>query len=87
MLFRSLIFWFPASLGGSAVLNAVPFMDRMGIVFLASLALTVIVSLVETPPSHTINILEGVHFRPSRSFIAASALVIAILIGLYTVFW
>ena len=83
----SLAFWFPASLGGSAALNAVPFMDRMGVVFLASLALTVVVSLAGPAPQNPVGILDGVDFRPSRGFVAASALVVAILIALYTVFW
>ena len=83
----SLAFWFPAGLGGSAALNAVPFMDRMGVVFLASLALTVVVSLAGPAPQNPVGILDGVDFRPSRGFVAASALVVAILIALYTVFW
>lgn len=39
----SFIFWFPAEWGGIAALNAVPFLNRMMIVFFASLALAVVV--------------------------------------------
>src|SRR3546814_20566153 len=40
----SFVFWFPAEWGGIASLNAVPFLNRMTIVFFLSLALAVIVS-------------------------------------------
>lgn len=83
----SLAFWFPAAHGGSAALNAVPFMDRMGIVFLASLALTVVVSLAGPAPSFTVRILDGVDFRPSRGFVLSAAVVTALLVALYAVWW
>lgn len=83
----SFAFWLPTAHGGSAALNAVPFMDRMGIVFLASLALTVVVSLAGPPPKVAVRILDGVNFRPSRGFVACAALVTALLVALYAAWW
>lgn len=83
----SLAFWWPSEQGGSVVLNAVPFMDRMSFVFLAALGLTVVVSLADTPPASGVRILDDVDFRPSRGFIAASVVIIALLVTLYAVWW
>ncbi|HZU62929.1 MAG TPA: sodium/sugar symporter [Novosphingobium sp.] len=74
--------------GGIAALAAVPFMNRMGIVFAASLALTVVVSLARPAPAREgPGIMAGVHFGTSRGFAFASALVVAILVVLYAVWW
>lgn len=83
----SLLFWFPAAAGGSAMLNAVPFMDRMAWVFIASLALTVIVSLAQPAPTNRIAILDGVEFRASPAFILSAAVVVASLVAIYAVWW
>ncbi|MEO5775104.1 MAG: sodium/sugar symporter [Sphingomicrobium sp.] len=84
----SFIFWLPAQYGGSAQLNAIPFMHRMEIVFLASLALAVIVSLTlrgRADPNRVT--MEGVSFRTPAIFNAAGAGVILILIALYATWW
>ena len=84
----SFVFWFPAKFGGSAILNAVPFMNRMGLVFLAALALTVIVSLARPAAARADGgILAGVDFRTSRSFALAAGLIVARLVALYAVWW
>ena len=84
----SLIFWFPAEWGGIAALNAVPFMDRMLIVFFASLALAVIVSLARPARADSNRIvMQGVSFATTKGFNVAGVLVILILIALYATWW
>ena len=84
----SFIFWFPASAGGSAVLNAIPFMNRMLIVFFVALALAVIVSLMQTPRENANLItMKGVSFRTSTGFNIAAGMIVLILIALYATWW
>lgn len=84
----SFLFWLPAGDGGFAALNAVPFMDRMSIVFLASLALAVVVSLARPAPVRQgLSIMEGVTFTTSRGFNIAAGLILAILVALYAFWW
>ncbi|RJF90633.1 sodium/sugar symporter [Sphingomonas cavernae] len=65
-----------------------PFLDRMGVVFLAALALAVIASLAR-PARAERNLIttEGVSFVTSSSFNIASVGVIAILVALYATWW
>lgn len=84
----SLIFWFPADWGGVAALNAVPFMNRMLIVFFISLTLAVVVSLARPAPAESNRIaMQGVSFATTRAFNIAAVIVIAILIALYATWW
>lgn len=84
----SLTFWLPADWGGSATLNAVPFMNRMGIVFITSFLLAVIVSLARPAQAGSNRItMEGIRFGTTRSFNIASAVIIAVLIALYWTWW
>ena len=84
----SFVFWFPAKYGGIAALNAVPFMDRMMIVFFASLALAVIVSLARPAAAGSNRItMQGVSFGTSKSFNIAGVVIVAILIALYATWW
>lgn len=84
----SLMFWYPANWGGLAALNAVPFLDRMMIVFFISLFLAVIVSLVRPAQEGSNRItMQGVTFTTTKSFNIAGVVVIAILIALYAVWW
>nr|WP_295113660.1 sodium/sugar symporter [uncultured Caulobacter sp.] len=85
---------------GSAVLSAVfwylqeqaiytmPFMNRVGVVFLLSLAGAVLVSLV-APARKAVSVvtLEGVSYRTSTGFNIAGVGVILILIALYATWW
>ena len=81
---------------GSAVLSlaadlfwpSLPFMNRVGLVFLAALAAAVVVSLAR-PATVRVNKvrLDGVSYRTSAVFNIAAAGVIAILIALYTIWW
>lgn len=84
----SFVFWFPAEWGGSEVLNAVPFLNRMTIVFFASLALAVAVSLARPAPAE-VNLItrEGVSFRTTMGYNVAAVIIIVILIALYATWW
>lgn len=84
----SFLFWFPADWGGIATLNAVPFMNRMMIVFFVSLALAVVVSLVRPAPADSNRItMQGVSFGTTTSFNVAGVIIIMILIALYATWW
>lgn len=84
----SFVFWFPADWGGSATLNAVPFMDRMAIVFVTALALAVVVSVARPAAAGRNRItMQGVNFNTTRGFKFASAMIVAILVALYACFW
>ena len=67
----------------------IPFIDRMGIVFLILVALMVIVTLMD-PKSKTnpkgLEIDRSM-FKTSPTFAVGSILIIGILTGLYTIFW
>ena len=67
---------------------ALPFMNRVGLVFLAALAAAIVVSLAlpATKPVNRVR-LDGVSYRTSAVFNVAGLGVIAILILLYTVWW
>ena len=85
---------------GSAVLSAVfwylqeqaiytmPFMNRVGVVFLLSLAGAVLVSLV-APQKKVVSVvtLEGISYKTSTGFNIAGVGVILILIALYATWW
>lgn len=65
-----------------------PFMNRVGVVFLAALAAAVIVSLLSPPKAGTMQIkLDGVSYRTSLGFNIAGAGVIAFLIAVYAIWW
>ncbi|MCR5869385.1 MULTISPECIES: sodium/sugar symporter [unclassified Sphingomonas] len=84
----SFLFWFPADWGGIAALNAVPFMNRMMIVFFISLALAVVVSLARPAREDSNRIsMQGVSFGTTAGFNIAGAIVVVILIALYTAWW
>jgi SSS family solute:Na+ symporter len=65
-----------------------PFMNRVGLVFLLALAAAIVVSLV-APQKKEVNVvsLEGVSYRTTTSFNIAGLGVILILIALYAVWW
>lgn len=69
-------------------LPALPFMNRVGLVFLLALAAAVIVSLV-APTRKEVNVvsLDGVSYRTTNGFNIAGLGVILILIALYATWW
>ena len=67
---------------------ALPFMDRVGIVFLACLGIAVGLSLLETRSETPLRVdLKGIDYSTSVSFNIAAVVVTAILIGLYATWW
>jgi SSS family solute:Na+ symporter len=67
---------------------ALPFIDRVGVVFLACVALAIIVSLIQKPqpPSMAIE-LKNIDYSTSTGFNISAAVIIVVLIVLYTTWW
>ncbi|WP_369932871.1 sodium/sugar symporter [Xanthomonas tesorieronis] len=65
-----------------------PFMDRIGVVFVAALVLAVVVSLL-TPARQARDLIrtDDVGYATTLGFKIGAVVVVAILIALYTVFW
>lgn len=67
---------------------SLPFMDRVGLVFLLALALAVVVSLASKASGDSDRITtRDVSYATSASFNIASVAVAAILVALYATFW
>ncbi len=67
---------------------ALPFIDRVGLVFLLALALAIGVSLTTKPaPEKDIIRTDDVDYRTKRTFNIGAIAVLAILTALYAVFW
>jgi SSS family solute:Na+ symporter len=88
-----------AAIGGAALSGAffvadkmgvfvIPFMNRVGLVFLLTLAAAIIVSLV-APQKKAVNVvsLEGVSYKTTTGFNIAGLGVIVILVALYAIWW
>jgi len=70
------------------VYPSVPFMNRMGYVFLICLGLAIIVSLMQKPKPTTSTIeLTNIDYSSSKSFWIASVAIVSILIALYATWW
>jgi SSS family solute:Na+ symporter len=66
----------------------IPFLDRMGIVFLAALVLALVLSFVMPAAADADRIrTDDVSYRTTRGFNVAAAAVIAILVALYATWW
>jgi len=65
-----------------------PFINRMGVVFLVSLVLAIVVSLAtpQRPGTDTID-TTGVRYRTSGGFNIGALGVILVLIALYATWW
>src|SRR6185295_6539333 len=62
------------------LLPAMPFMNRVGWVFLLAMALAIVVSLMTAPPKDADTIrMDGVSFRTSMTFNIGSAVVVLVL--------
>lgn len=79
---------FILSLAGKLFWPELPFMDRVGLVFLACVALAVIISLTaKSGVGKEAADIRDINFSTSRSFNTASVGVILILIALYATWW
>lgn len=82
-----------ANFGFSNINNAgiyeIPFLDRMGIVFMLCITGMVLISLVENPKGNKARALEvdTSLFSVTNSFLAGSLLIAGLLIALYARFW
>jgi len=67
----------------------IPFLDRMGFVFVLCIIVMVIISLIQTSRGVKTNGLEvdASMFRPQRSFVIGSMAILVILTTLYTLYW
>jgi SSS family solute:Na+ symporter len=67
----------------------IPFLDRMGFVFVFCIVGMVLISLIQGKgqPSPKGLEIDSSMFRPNRSFAIGSAIVLVIITGLYTIFW
>jgi SSS family solute:Na+ symporter len=97
------MFWKPCTAAGamtaalaSAALSVVlkvaipslPFMDRVGLVFIACLLIAVGVSLARPSTAPPLRVdLAGIDYTTSTGFNAAAAAIFAILVALYTIWW
>lgn len=71
-----------------ALLPDLPFLDRMGIVFLSALAIAVVLSLLFPAAAGKDRIAtEDISYRTTTGFNAASGAVIAILVAFYATWW
>ena len=66
--------------------SQVPFLDRMGIVFLICVVVMVILGLV-MPDERKGLTIDASMFMPHRSFVVGASAVILIIAGLYAYFW
>jgi len=67
----------------------IPFLDRMGIVFVVCVVAMVLISFIENPRgdrSHGLDV-EPSMFKASRAFTAGALIVCGILVALYSLFW
>jgi len=65
-----------------------PFLDRMGITFLLTALIMIVMSLAKPKPPGTHEIIVDTSmFRVSRGFVIGSIIICGILAALYTVFW
>ncbi len=79
----------PTSLAFEKLLVGLPFMHRMGYVFITLVALMVVISLLDKKgqkPERAVEV-NAAMFKMSQGFAIGMTLVIGILITLYSVFW
>ncbi len=67
---------------------SLPFMDRVGLVFVLCFGIAIVLSLLKPASDAALKVeLKNIDYSTSRGFNIASVLVIAILIGLYGYWW
>ena len=64
-----------------------PFLDRMSITFVFIILVMIIISLAKPERQTVVLEVDANMFRVNKGFVVGSAIVIAILITLYTIFW
>jgi SSS family solute:Na+ symporter len=78
-----------AALNSDSGVYEIPFLDRMGIVFLCCVLVMVVISLLDPKGKNNPQGLEvdASMFKPNQSFAIGAFIVIGILSALYIVFW
>ena len=78
----------PLSLALKYAIPDVPFMDRIGIVFILLSAIIIISSLLESKSAHpnAVVLTQGI-FATDRRFKIGAVIIIAILTAIYAIFW
>jgi SSS family solute:Na+ symporter len=71
------------------MLYEIPFIDRMGFVFLISVVVMYLISIYETKRGVVTNGLEidSSMFKTSRSFAVGALIICGLLVALYTIYW
>jgi SSS family solute:Na+ symporter len=65
-----------------------PFMDRVGLVFLACTVVAIVLSLMEKPSEKALRVdLKNIDYSTSTGFNVAALVVVAILVALYATWW
>lgn len=79
----------PLSTAGKFLAPEVPFLDRMGYIFLMLCGVIIGISLADPKGRNNPKGLdiEPSMFRPGRSFVIGSVLICGVLAALYTIFW
>jgi SSS family solute:Na+ symporter len=68
--------------------RSLPFMDRVGLVFLACMAIAIVLSLMQPPREAALTVdLKNIDYSTSTGFNIAALLVTVILIALYAIWW
>lgn len=76
------------SIGAKILFPALPFLDRMGLVFLSCLVLAVVVTLLQKTEAHPAAVqLDEVDFSTRMDFKISAVIVALILIGFYSAWW
>ena len=67
----------------------IPFLDRMGFVFIICVFFMVVISLIDNKRGVVVKGLEidTKMFKVSNSFAVGSMIIIGLLVALYTIFW
>src|SRR5690606_39272344 len=78
-----------AALNRDSGLYEIPFLDRMGIVFVVCVAIMVIMSLLDPKSKNNPQGLEvdSEMFKPNQAFTIGAIIILGILSALYIVFW
>jgi SSS family solute:Na+ symporter len=79
---------FALSLALKIWMPEVPFMNRVGYVFLACFAIAIVISLIQKPRTDALRVdIKNIDYSTTMGFNVASVVVIGILIALYATWW
>lgn len=79
---------FALSLALKIWLPQLPFMDRVGLVFLACFAIAIVISLLQAPRTDALRVdIKNIDYSTTAGFNIAALVVIGILVALYATWW